>query len=209
MSIKWFLFDIGDTIYNERLANRQRIERLINKYNLDITCEKFYEEMKKGAVSFMPSPFTAARKKLGIIEDEAYSSEAEFLFPNTVETIQTLSKSYKIGVLANQPLNTIERLKRDGLYELCDLCLLSECENLFKPDPKFFLRAIYCANCEPNEIVMIGDRLDNDVYPAKKVGMRTIRIKQGLSSIQHSSLPEYTADYEINCITELLDIDFN
>lgn len=35
------------------------------------------------------------------------------------------------------------------------------------------------AKCKPENAVMIGDRIDNDIVPAKQLGMKTIWIKQG------------------------------
>ena len=75
-------------------------------------------------------------------------------------------------------------MKQDGIYHYFDLCLLSETENLLKPDLAFFYYAIQKVECRPDRIVMIGDRLDNDIMPAKKAGMKTVRIKQGLHSVQ-------------------------
>ena len=35
------------------------------------------------------------------------------------------------------------------------------------------------AGCQAENAVMIGDRLDNDIAPAKKLGMKTVWIRQG------------------------------
>lgn len=206
--VKWLFFDLGGTVYDETFSDKQRIDRLIEKAQLDIAYDDFYAEMQKSAVEFAPSPFGTAREKLGIEENVPYSNEKEILYPNAVEVIRKLSEKYKLGIIANQPPNTAERLKNDGLYDLFQICLLSECVNLFKPDTAFFKRALEETGCQPYEAVMIGDRLDNDVFPAKSVGMKTVRIVQGLYSVQRAISEEYAADYEINGLTELLHIDF-
>ena len=123
--------------------------------------------------------------------------------------IKKLSKSYSLGIIANQPVNTAERLKSDGLSDFFGICLLSECVDLFKPDRRFFERAVSEAGCEPCECVMIGDRLDNDVSPAKSIGMKTVRIVQGLYSVQKAESGGCFANREVNELSELLDIDFN
>lgn len=205
--VKWLFFDLGGTVYDETFSDKQRIDRFIEKARLDIAYDDFYAEMQMAAEEFAPSPFGAAREKLGIEENVPYSNEKEILYPNAVEVIRNLSEKYKLGIIANQPPNTAERLKNDGLYDLFQICLLSECVNLFKPDTAFFKRALEEAGCNPCEAVMIGDRLDNDVFPAKNVGMKTVRIVQGLYSVQRASRDEYAADYEIGSLEELLDID--
>ena len=206
--VKWLFFDLGGTVYDETFSDKQRIDRLVEKAQFDITYDDFYSEMQKSATEFAPSPFGAARETLGIEENVPYSNEKEILYPNAVEVIRKLSEKYKLGIIANQPPNTAERLKNDGLYDLFQICLLSECVNLFKPDTAFFKCALEEAGCKACEAVMIGDRLDNDVFPAKSVGMKTVRIVQGLYSVQRAISEEYAADYEINGLAELLHIDF-
>ena len=95
-------------------------------------------------------------------------------------------------------------MKRDGIYPYFDLCLLSETENLFKPDLAFFDYAIQKAECQPDRIVMIGDRLDNDIMPAKKTGMKTVRMKQGLHSVQQPISDAYRPDWEIQSVQQLV-----
>ena len=206
--VKWLFFDLGGTVYDETFSDKHRIDGLIEKAQLDIAYDDFYAEMQKSAAEFAPSPFGAVREKLGIEENVPYSNEKEILYPNAVEVIRKLSEKYKLGVIANQPPNTAERLKKDGLYDLFQICLLSECVNLFKPDTAFFKRALEETSCQPYEAVMIGDRLDNDVFPAKSVRMKTVRIVQGLYSVQRASRDEYAADYEIGKLEELLCLKF-
>jgi FMN phosphatase YigB (HAD superfamily) len=50
---------------------------------------------------------------------------------------------------------------------------------------------------------MIGDRIDNDIRPAKAIGMRTIRIRQGLSSVQIARDDADRADIQIENLRQL------
>ena len=208
MSIKWLFFDLGGTVYDETLSDMQRIENLISRNSLDITPEAFYHQMQKAAAEYEKSPFAAAREFFGITENEQYSNEKEILYPDALSVIRKLSEKYKLGILANQPPNTRERLIADGLYDHFDICLLSDCEHLHKPDLSFFGLALTKADCRPEEAVMIGDRFDNDILPANKIGMKTARIAQGLFSVQRPLNDDYTADYELSSLADLLDLDF-
>lgn len=53
---------------------------------------------------------------------------------------------------------------------------------------------------------MIGDRIDNDIYPAKKMGMKTIRILYGNARFQEPSTKEYEADYTLESLSQLPDL---
>ncbi len=76
---------------------------------------------------------------------------------------------------------------------------------LTKPDPRYFEQILDKAGVEASESVMIGDRIDKDVIPAKQVGMKTIRIKTGLHRNQVARIPNEIADIEIDTIFEIED----
>ena len=52
--------------------------------------------------------------------------------------------------------------------------------------------------------VMIGDRIDNDIVPAKQLGMKTIWVKQGLESLWNITDESEKADMEINNLSDVL-----
>ncbi len=52
---------------------------------------------------------------------------------------------------------------------------------------------------------MISDRLDNDIAPAKALGMGTVWVKQGFGRLQ-TPLPRETPDCAVECLAELLGI---
>jgi FMN phosphatase YigB (HAD superfamily) len=56
---------------------------------------------------------------------------------------------------------------------------------------------------------MVGDRLDNDMVPAKAMGMKTVWIKNGLARYQDAELGDGVADYQIETLEELTAIFCN
>lgn len=85
------------------------------------------------------------------------------------------------------------------------VCASAE-EGVSKPDPEIFLRALTHAGCSTANAVMIGDRADNDIAPAKALGMRTVLIRQGYAGyhIVHNAGEE--PDHTVDSLTELLEI---
>ena len=53
---------------------------------------------------------------------------------------------------------------------------------------------------------MVGDRLDNDIIPAKAIGMKTVWVKNGLAQYQSAEFGEGVADYQVNSLSEILSI---
>ena len=54
--------------------------------------------------------------------------------------------------------------------------------------------------------VMVGDRVDNDVAPAKKLGMKTVCVKQGIHKLNTPKNEFEVPDYTVDTIEELLNI---
>lgn len=206
MDVKWLFFDIGNTIYDETDADKDRVEALLSDNDYDITAEIFYDDMMDAAAAYAKSPFAAVRNKYGIEETTPYYADKEKLYPDVISTLEKLRMKYKIGVIANQPSITYERLEKDGLIRYFDICLLSETEGLEKPDREIFMRALEQADCRPEDAVMIGDRLDNDIFPAKEIGFKTIWLRQGISCKQEPVTDDYVPDWEVSSFNELLDI---
>ena len=46
------------------------------------------------------------------------------------------------------------------------------------------------SKCKAEKSYMIGDRIDNDIVPAKEIGMKTIWIKQGYGQYWKMNIEE-------------------
>ena len=65
------------------------------------------------------------------------------------------------------------------MMKYIDIVYSSEEMGRSKPAPDLFLSALDAVGCAPEETCMVGDRVDNDIRPAKKLGMMTVRLRQG------------------------------
>jgi putative hydrolase of the HAD superfamily len=102
------------------------------------------------------------------------------LYPDAVPSLEGLrAAGYRLGVIANQPRQVRDAMQRDGLVGFFDTWGISDDLGLQKPDPQLFLHALRTANVEGTRAVMVGDRLDYDVRPARAAGMRTIWLLRG------------------------------
>lgn len=200
-AIKWLFFDIGYTLVNEDMAHKKRIEKLIEeqqKSGISLTYDQVYAELVKASKEYSLSPFNQAMKNMGLSFKMPYLNEYEEPYEEAEEVLKILSRGYHIGIIGNQSRGTMDRLNKYGLLKYVEICISSAEEGVAKPDPAIYKLALTRAGCEAHEAVMIGDRLDNDIYPAKKLGMKTIWIKQGFGGMQEPKSEEYKADYEIN-----------
>jgi putative hydrolase of the HAD superfamily len=80
--------------------------------------------------------------------------------------------------------------------------------NLWKPDTRLFERALNALGVSGQETVMIGDRQDNDIAPAKLMGMKAILFKTGTHVNQPFRYPEEEPDWVVNSVEELREVLF-
>jgi HAD superfamily hydrolase (TIGR01549 family) len=82
-----------------------------------------------------------------------------------------------VGLAGNQTARAGGILR--ALELPADLIATSDDWGAAKPDPDFFRRMIEAAPGEPDAILYVGDRLDNDIRPAARAGLRTALIRRG------------------------------
>jgi 8-oxo-dGTP diphosphatase/putative hydrolase of the HAD superfamily len=201
-NIEWLFFDVGSTLVSEEKPFFHRLHEIAEAVNepFEIIQDKvlqLYKEKKKGERVLI--------KEYGI-ERPRWRSEDEELFPESYECLERLSKKYKIGVIANQNPGTASRLEKHGVLRFIDLVIASAEEGLEKPDRRIFELALSRAHCKPENAVMIGDRVDNDIIPAKKLGMKTVRVKQGMWKYWEALSESEQADYEVDDLSAVLEL---
>jgi HAD superfamily hydrolase (TIGR01549 family) len=83
-----------------------------------------------------------------------------------------------LGIAGNQTVRA-GRILRSLFSEDVDLIGTSDDWGAAKPDPEFFKRVAAVVPFEPDEILYVGDRCDNDIRPAAQAGMRTALVRRG------------------------------
>mgnify|MGYP000984110670 FL=1 len=199
---KWIFFDIGSTLINEEKAYQDRIEQAIAETN--ITYDTFYQRMLVLFQEGLKGDLIALQEYS--LERPKWKSELEILYPDAKIVLETLHNRYKIGVIANQLPNLEKRLENFGIRQWIDLIISSADCGFSKPSSKIFQLALQQASCSASSATMIGDRLDNDIAPAKALGMKTIWIKQGFSAYSPIQSPSEEPDFTVNSLSDLLKI---
>jgi HAD superfamily hydrolase (TIGR01509 family) len=120
-------------------------------------------------------------------------------YPDAVPCLERLrAAGYALGLAGNQPAHARDALVGCGLD--VDFVATSAGWGVEKPAPEFFLRVCEQAGRAAKEIAYVGDRVDNDVLPAKRAGMFAVHIRRGPWSYLHEAP---TADARIDSLAEL------
>ena len=198
---RWIFFDIGSTLVDEEAACLHRIRDMIR--GMPVTLEQFLEQR----IRYAKEGFNGDQKAIehfGLTKTP-WPSEDEIPDPDAAATLAALTaRGYRLGVIANQNPGAAERLANWGLLRYFRVVAASAELGLAKPDPAIFLRALELADCRPENAVMVGDRLDNDIRPAKALGMRTVRMQKGLAACSKPSCAAELADHSVDSLRDLL-----
>jgi putative hydrolase of the HAD superfamily len=107
------------------------------------------------------------------------------------------ARGLKLGLAANQPLAALRRLDEAGIGHYFDNQGISGIYGFRKPDVRLFLQALEDIGVEPADCVMIGDRIDNDIIPAKLLGMQTVLVRTGRHLAQQPRSWDEVPDAEV------------
>lgn len=205
----WLFFDVGETLVDETRSYDLFFEACsvaLKEEGKMISPEAYRERVEaQYKINGHRPLYTVWQSFDSRLPRPKWKHQQELLYPETKETLAYLSTDYYLGIIANQGIGLRERLEELGIVNYFDYILASSDAGIKKPQLGFFERGLNDVGALPQETYYIGDRVDNDMIPAKKIGMRTIRVKQGMGQWHHED-KEYPSDWIIHNLSELKQI---
>ncbi len=124
-------------------------------------------------------------------------------YPHVSATLMELVKSgVRLAILRDAPIREAWlRLSYIGFSHLFDHVVTFDDTGRYKPDPKPFRYVLDLLGVEPEEALMVGDRLERDIAGASALGMRTAFARYG-----DVTGGDVEADYVLDDIKQLLGI---
>jgi len=225
--LKAILLDLGGTLwddYQSELALWKDMRAELTRRGVELSDEEFEEITNRCIESYAPSLTRAIlwraldgdynayqqvlrkiinRFRARVVED---FSALGTLYPGVHELLAELKKRYKLAVASNNFAEAHHWLKGFGLDGYFEFVGLSEEVWLFKPDTRFYQLILQRIGVEAEDAMMVGDRLDNDIFPCNRLRMTTVRVLTPPWDRQkprfHGDLPNYT----IEKIADLADV---
>ena len=202
-AIRWIFFDIGSTLVDEEEAYKHRIRDMI--WGTPVTFEQVWDKR----IQFAKEGYNGDQKAIEYfgLNKTPWHSEDEVPFDDCAETLRALcDRGYQLGVIANQKPGAKARLDAWGLGRYFSVIASSAELGISKPDPAIFRLALEQADCRPENAVMVGDRLDNDIRPAKELGMKTIQIRKGIAVFAKPSCEAEVPDFTVDSLSEIISL---
>ncbi len=112
-------------------------------------------------------------------------------------------RGLKLGVVADQPDIAMAQLVRAGIAGLFDHMGSSGMTVGGRPDLRALMLVCEALDAEPAEAIMVGDRIDKDVAPAKALCMAAIQFRVGRHRRQRPRSPGEEPDAVVTDVMEL------
>ena len=213
MGIEIVFLDIGGVLYDDTVYARAW-HRALRDAGARFSDEEFDEAYtrarteqsgsfrRKLTARFLPG---ADLRELERLAARYWHYPPTARYDDVVPCLEELRGRYRLGVIANQPGEVRSALARDGLDGFFEVWGVSDELGVGKPDPALFELSVRTAGVAARSAVMVGDRLDYDVRPAKAVGMCAVWMLRGEAPDEPTPEQLAEADAAIRSLTELPD----
>ena len=212
-SVDFVFLDIGGVLYDDRVyaeAWRRALREAGHAFSDEAFDAEYADARREQSRSFrrrLAERFAGPGADLEALEAQAsryWHYPPSALHDDVRGCLERLRDAgYRLGVIANQPTAVRDALTRDGLVPFFEVWGISDDLGLQKPDPRLFVHALATAAVDPTHAVMVGDRLDYDVRPAKAAGMRTVWVLRGEAPDDPSPEQLAETDAAVRDLTEL------
>lgn len=116
--------------------------------------------------------------------DTQYLELKTFITPRKLanQIIETLKSQSIILAIATNPLypqkEILKRMAWGDLVPPSEFAFITHAENMHyaKPNPAYYAELVARVGVEPDEALMIGDSITNDIEPARRAGLQTFYI---------------------------------
>ncbi len=197
--IKYIVFDFDGT-----LADTFEIMKEIAKNEFEGISDKDFELLRDEGIKGLMK-----RKNIHIWElpkivlrytSKMKNKENVKLFPEVLELLKILSKSYKLGIVSsNSEENIIQNLKKYNVQNLFDFIFSQS--SIFGKD-KVLKKMCKKYQINSSEVIYVGDE-DRDIIAAKKNKIKNIAVTWGYNS--EKKLKEVNPDIIVNSPKEIIE----
>ena len=198
--IKYVVFDFDGTLADTFDAIKDFVkEEIKNVTEEDIAL--FKDEGIKGMMKMKNISLAEFTRLTLKITPKLKNKKNINIFPGMLEVIQTLTQSYKIGILSsNSEDNILKFLKKYNIVNLFEF--------IFSQSSIFGKHVVMRSMCRkhrlnPSEILYVGDE-DRDIIASRRAKIKSIAVTWGFNS--EKRLLKVNPNHIINSPTEILDV---
>ncbi|WP_395547921.1 MULTISPECIES: HAD family hydrolase [unclassified Lacrimispora] len=191
LSSEWESYAENNILYDERAKGKIRNER----------------EIIDRIVNIMPYKVTEEQKRKILLKREERMKRALLSIDNKVLEVlgRIREKGIKIGLISNADIIDIKYWNDSPMSTFFDSVIFSCDVGILKPETEIYQLVMKSLNVKPEESIFIGDGGSNELFGARRAGMKTIfsEYLDCKSNIQKEMIINYT-DYHIESFDDIL-----
>jgi FMN phosphatase YigB (HAD superfamily) len=201
--------DMGSVVVDEGLTWarwRSAAVRHLQQQGVKITAAEFRDAIRAAMLARAPRITAHAFEALGVdpaavagVWRGVGNHDRPLKYADAA--LSRLASQYPLVMVANQGLHARGLLEGAGLHVHFGHLLLSDEIGVSKPDERIFRMALDHLRLPPERVAMLGDRLDLDIEPARRLGMLAIRIRRGPFAHQLHARTEEQPHLTFNSLT--------
>ena len=213
------LFDAGGILLDEEEMEQNFCDftvNILNRNGITYSTNQYWKDIEESVSCFAPRtrPFIFWKYSSGKRSTyEKISMEFQQLRKQRLSTLNLMEGiTCELKKLACHFSFVLAWQYGANIYELLDyhnignlfVNLLSQDDfTITKPDPRYLSHITDAAGFKTEECIMVGDRIDNDIVPAKSLKMGTVFIRTGIYKKQVPRDPYEIPDVTLDAIKGL------
>jgi HAD superfamily hydrolase (TIGR01549 family) len=119
--------------------------------------------------------------------------------------VRAISKNFKVGIAGQYGVELLKLLEERSILDCFTYRLTQDDFSVTKPDLRYYEQIVKACGVDPKRCIMVGDRIDKDVIPARLLGTKTILVRTGLHKNQMPRIPFEMPDAELNGVSGLAE----
>jgi HAD superfamily hydrolase (TIGR01549 family) len=224
-NLQAILFDLGGTLDGDGEHWLNRFYLIYQEYLPLVTWEKlkaaFYQADARcmadlqvvslglaGLIRFHVDHQLAALQinspELAQVLTEKFFAASQTKLRRNAGILSRLAPRFRLGVVSNFYGNAARILDEVGIAPWLMAIVDSQVVGLRKPDPAIFSLALASLGCAPEAAAYVGDSYNQDIRPAKQLGLTAIWLRNdAMSAPLPADFSPDLADYQIHVLPEI------
>jgi len=119
------------------------------------------------------------------------------------DEIKAIHENFDTAIAGQYGREILTLLEKNNLLDCFSHHITQDDFEITKPDPRYYEAIVKRIGVDPEACVMVGDRIDKDVIPARLLGMKTVLVRTGIHRNQIPRTPFEIPDVDLKSINGL------
>jgi HAD superfamily hydrolase (TIGR01549 family) len=216
------LLDAGGVILDESEQEKiiaEIIVELLSRTNSGYSGLKYQDDIEEAVQSFSPKTYQFVLWKHFKGDQLAFNEHYDLFFEKWLSLkpplqlsrgfeieIKNISKHLQVGIAGQYGREILDLLERESLLDCFAYKFTQDDFSITKPDPRYYEQIADACGVDPKECIMVGDRIDKDIVPAKQLSMKTVLVRAGIHKNQQPRIPTEIPDAELESVSGLAEV---